>query len=117
MKAGTPLDRARSALLLPAIAKILFPGWEHGAPRTPDQATKGSPPAGVYLRKVGHEWVWYNQHTGDQGDEIDFIAKARGCNRLEAAQWLIEAARTYVPRPWMDPKAQTSTKPGKRGAK
>jgi hypothetical protein len=113
---GTPLEKARAALKLPAIAEILFPGWEHGAHRHPAQRTENTPPAGVLFRNNGGIWTWHNQHTGESGDDLDFIAKARGCDRREAALWIIAAVKKHAPRAWLGAQA-ASTKSGKRGGK
>jgi len=81
----SPLARAKHYLTVLELGIKLYPGWKGGKScHSPFREDK-SPSFSVFADGR----MWKDHATGDHGDAVDFIAKARGCTKGDAARELI----------------------------
>lgn len=89
----SPLERAKAHLIIPDVAARLFPGWR-AAPscKSPFRQDRN---ASFSVFDDGRKWK--DHATGEYGDIVDFIAKARGISKCDAAHELIAMAGAQGP--------------------
>ena len=89
----SPLELSKAQLTIPDVAAVLFPGWR-SAPscKSPFRQDRN---ASFSVFNDGLKWK--DHATGEGGDVVDFIAKARAISKADAARELIAMAGTMVP--------------------
>jgi hypothetical protein len=82
------IDSAKQRLTIHELGRMLFPGWQPGSPcRAPDRDDR-NPSYSVY--DGGRRWKDFG--TGEGGDAVSFLAKARGLPMAEALREFVELA-------------------------
>jgi hypothetical protein len=84
------LARAKALILIPTVAKSLYPDWVLAKSCTSPFRVDHKPSFSVY--DGGRRW--YDHGTGEGGDVVDFISRALGQTTSESARFLIWMAAT-----------------------
>jgi len=96
----SPLMLAKDAITIPMVAAQLFVGWKAGKSCKSPFREERHPSFSV----SGDGRLWNDFATGEGGDVVDFIAKAKSIGKGDAARELIAMAGTGGMRHW--PRAQ-----------
>lgn len=93
----SPLEKAKERLTVSEVGSMLFPRWKSGrACKSPFREDR-HPSFSVFSDGM----KWKDHATDEGGDAVDFIAKARGLTKSDAAKELISMAggRPSLPAP------------------
>jgi hypothetical protein len=86
----SPLERAKDRVTILELGERLFPGWKPGKSCHSPFREDRNPSFSIFADN--HEWK--DHGTGEHGDAVDFLAKARGIDISTAARELIAMANT-----------------------
>jgi hypothetical protein len=86
--ADTPLGRAKDRLTVLELGEILYPGWKGGKSCHSPFRDDRNPSFSIF----GDGRKWKDFGSGESGDVVDFIAKAKGIDKSAGAKELIALA-------------------------
>lgn len=100
----SPLQKAKHQITIPILAAELFPSWEPRKSCKSPFRQERNPSFSVF--DDGRRWKDFT--TGEGGDIVDFLAKAKGFDRSSAARELITLARISPRQRWLTRSSVTS---------